>query len=168
MSFDNLFIHWEYGRTSGDLKIYPWLTEKRFLCPLGRFWRRRRWMASSTRTWRMWGTGHLGERSCWQHDIDMTGLLHLFITQRCPTYIDTAHGADPYIYLQQYLGFISSYRFVNHTLFRQCLSSTWQLSSNIYMEYSSDDIAAARSLQFAMVRLLVDTRADNTWQFIFH
>jgi hypothetical protein len=90
------------------------------------------------------------------------------MTQRCPTYIDTAHGADPYIYLQPYLGFISSYRFVNHTLFRQCFPSTWQLSSNIYMEYSSDDIAAARSLQFAMVRLLVDTRANNAWQSMFH
>ncbi|KAG2104283.1 hypothetical protein BD769DRAFT_1676267 [Suillus cothurnatus] len=36
------------------------------------------------------------------------------------------------------------------------------------MEYPSDDIAAARSLQFAMVRLLVDMRANDNQQFMFH
>jgi hypothetical protein len=34
---------------------------------------------------------------------------------------------------------------------------------SLYMEYSSDDITAARSLQFAMVRLLVDMRVNDNW-----
>jgi len=37
------------------------------------------------------------------------------------------------------------------------------------MDYSSDDIAAARSFQFATVCPLVDMRANNsTWQLVFH